>query len=86
MTEERNRQVVREMFDLLNLANNWKRLSKEFTEHIQTEHRTLIQNFFRMCATIIEEYAKEKYYDDRNAGSLKWAQDVAKIDYFMPHI
>lgn len=81
-----NKQIVDDIFQAVNYSSNERRLAKIFTEHIKTEHRTLIQSFFRMISRVIENYAEHEYFDARNEGSLKWAKKVADIDYFMPHI
>ena len=84
--DERNKLLVREAFDLVNLSGNDRRLSEEFIKHIQTEHRTLIQSFFRMIQKVIEGYSKHTSSDARNVGSLKWAKDISKIDGYFPLI
>lgn len=84
--EQQNKEWVQKAFDLVNWLGNWDDLAQILANHIDTEHRTLIQSFFRMIQEVINEYAKHEYFDDRNNGSLKWAKEVAKIKAYMPHI
>ncbi len=84
--DERNKAFVKEAFDLVNWAGNWDSLAEAFTEWIQTEHRTLIQSFFRMINQIIEGYSQHTLSDARNENSLEWAKKVAKIDGYFPLI
>ena len=81
-----NKQIVSDIFQAVNYSSNARRLAKIFSKHIETEHRTLVQSFFRMISDIIDSYAKHEYFDDRNKGSLEWAKMVAKIESFMPLI
>lgn len=84
--EQRNKDWVKEAFDLINWAGNWDDLSEELVEHISSEHRTLIQSFFRMIQMTIEGYAQHTLSDPRNENSLEWAKKVSKIDAYFPHI
>ena len=84
--DELNKKIVSDIFQAVNYSSNERRLAKVFSEHLTTEHRTLIQSFFRMMSRVIDDYAEHKYYDERNRGSLNWAQKVAKIEGFMPLI
>lgn len=81
-----NKQIVNDIFRAVNYSNNGRRLAKVFIEHIETEHRTLVQSFFKMMVNIIDGYAQHEEFDDRNKGSLEWAKKVAFIDYYMPLI
>jgi hypothetical protein len=89
--EERNKEVVDEVFKLLNYMCNDKDLTKEFLDHLAREHRTLQQNFFRMLQILIENHA-ENSFDDRNAASVNWAKKVKDLrdengnSFFMPFI
>lgn len=81
-----NKQIVDNMFEAVNYSNNDKRLAKVLIEHIETEHRTLVQSFFRMIAQTIRGYSLHEHFDDRNTASLVWAKKVANIDVHMPLI
>lgn len=81
-----NKDIVVDIFQAVNLSGNDRILAKEIIEWIETEHRTLIQSFFRMVRKVIKGYAKHEHSDARNEGSLEWAKKVAKIDGFMPLI
>lgn len=84
--DELNTKIVSDIFQAVNYSGNSERLGKAFVEHIETEHRTLIQSFFRMIADVIDEYGNHKQSDERNKGSLEWAKKVSEIDYYMPLI
>jgi hypothetical protein len=84
--KQQNEDWVKKGFDLVNWAGNDDKLAEELIEHIQSEHRSLIQSFFRTIQKTIEGYALHTVSDHRNEGSLDWAKIVAKIDYYMPHI
>jgi hypothetical protein len=55
---------------------------------LDRQHRTLQQNFWRMIAKIIQKVGEtpEHYYDLRNEASVKWAQEVSKIEKHFPFI
>ena len=78
---ERNKKAVDEFFRLCN-----------YMEHLNGEHRTIIQNFFRLISAVIKAYAAQvtgkptMWTDLRNEDSAKWAKEVAKIDVGMRHI
>ena len=74
------------MFRAINISGNDRILAEEFAKYIETEHRTLVQSFFRMIQKIIKDYSKHKYWDFRNVGSLEWAKKVAELEYYMPLI
>ena len=85
-TDELNKKIVSDMFQAVNYSSNERRLAELFSEHIETEHRTLVQSFFRMISRVIDSYAEHEHFDDRNEGSLTWAKMVAKVESFMPLI
>ena len=84
--DELNKKIVSDIFQAVNYSSNARRLAKVFSEHIETEHRTLVQSFFRMISDIIDDYAKHEHFDARNEGSFEWAKKVAKIHCYMPLI
>lgn len=84
--EQVNKKVVDDIFKAINFMGNWKDLAAALTKHINTEHPTLIQGFFRTVQKVIENYARDSHCDARNKGSLDWAMEVAKIKSYMPEI
>ena len=49
---------------------------KEFAKQMSCEHRTLQQNFTRLCIAWLKQLSETEYYDLRNEGSVKFAQSI----------
>jgi len=87
--DQRNEEVIEEIFRLLNYMTNEKELTNAFNDKISRQHRTLQQNFFRMINLIVATYADNSDKigcDARNEASVAWAKEVKKIEKFMPFI
>lgn len=67
----RNSQgIVRAVTCYLNSFDNSR--SEKFVEHMAYEHRTLQQNFTRLCVAWLTHLGRDiKLYDDRNEASVK---------------
>ena len=84
--KEKNKKIVEDFFRLCNVMGNEDDLATAISEHINREHRTTIQCFFKTISRVIVDYAKTGQCDLRNEDSLKWAKEVAKIDNGMRFI
>ena len=49
---------------------------KEFAKLMSYEHRTLQQNFTKLCIAWLKELSETESYDLRNEGSIKFAQSI----------
>jgi hypothetical protein len=68
------KELVQDITDYLNTFNSKE---KEFCEAMSCEHRTLQQNFTRLCFQWIEHCASLEYRTDgRNVGSQSISQAV----------
>lgn len=59
-----------------NFVNNMGADYKEFARLMGNEHRTLQQNFTKLCVAWLKHLAEVEYYDLRNEGSVKFAQSI----------
>ena len=81
--EKNNEELIVEIFHLVNYVSNWETLAEQITEHIKTEHPTIVQNFFRLIQKIILDYSNYTYPDGRNKSSVDWAKEIInKIQKF----
>ena len=48
----------------------------EFARKMGMEHRTLQQNFTKLCCAWLRYLATTEYYDDRNIASVKFAKSI----------
>lgn len=71
------KQIVQQIANYVNYYNN---NTKEFVKEMDCQHRTLQQNFTRVCVAWLTHLSKlkENQYDDRNAASVKFAQSIKK--------
>ena len=70
---DRNLDAVRTMS---NYVNSFSTDYKEFARLMSYEHRTLQQNFTKLCIAWLQELSKTENYDARNEGSVKFAQSI----------
>jgi hypothetical protein len=72
--KKETKELVNDITDYLNTFNTRE---KEFCEAMSCEHRTLQQNFTRLCFEWIEHCASAEYRTDgRNEGSQRISQAV----------
>lgn len=65
--------------EITNFLNTYGDKSKDFNKAMSGEHRTLQQNFTRLCLGWIEHCASGDYYTDgRNEASKKTSKDILK--------
>lgn len=77
--EERMQDHVKAVSDVANALS--PRSCSDFAREFSREHRTIAQNFTRLCVSWLEELAKQTNYDMRNEASVKLAKEfVAKIE------
>ena len=59
-----------------NYVNSFNVDYEEFAKKMSYEHRTLQQNFTRLCIAWLKQLSQTEYYDLRNEGSVKFAQSI----------
>ncbi len=62
-----------------------KDVSRAIIKHLETEHRTLEQGFFRAIKEVCGDY-RQFAFDLRNESAVRFAQKVSEIDEYMPFI
>ena len=59
-----------------NYVNSYSSDYKEFARLMSCEHRTLQQQFTKLCIAWLKELSETENYDLRNEASVKFAQSV----------
>ena len=62
--------------EIINYVNNGNSNYKEFARLMSYEHRTLQQQFTKLCIAWLKELSETESYDLRNECSVKFAQSV----------
>ena len=70
---DRDNNIVREVSSYV---NSMSADYNEFARLMACEHRTLQQNFTKLCIAWLKQLATTEYYDLRNEGSVKFAQSI----------
>ncbi len=85
--EEQATEAFDTLFRVINkMGGGEKAIVAALNEKMNREHRTLIQQWWGAIATVIKEYAANKFFDLRNEDSIKWAQAVSKVESYMRFI
>ena len=74
------RQLANQIADMVNTMCK-DIITKDFVEEMSCQHRTLQQNFTRLCVNWLKELNKNYengYYDLRNEASCKLANEIIK--------
>ena len=67
--------------EISNYVNSYRSDYKEFARLMSYEHRTLQQQFTKLCIAWLKELAETENYDLRNEDSIKFAQSIKdKLD------
>ena len=67
--------------EISNYVNSYRSDYKEFARLMSYEHRTLQQNFTKLCIAWLKELSETENYDLRNEESIKFAQSIKdKLD------
>lgn len=61
-----------------NLLNTMSFDEKKFCEMFGKEHRTLQQNFTRLCLVWIKHLSTVEHYDDRNEASVLISKEIVE--------
>ena len=65
--------------EITNFLNTYGDKSEDFNKAMSSEHRTLQQNFTRLCLSWIEHCASDDYWTDgRNESSKKVSKDILR--------
>lgn len=70
---QRDTDMVKEISSYVNSMNSDY---KEFAKLMSYEHRTLQQQFTKLCIAWLKELSETESYDLRNEGSIKFAQSI----------
>ena len=62
--------------EISNYVNSYSSDYKEFARLMSYEHRTLQQQFTKLCIAWLRELSETENYDLRNEGSVKFAKSV----------
>lgn len=87
--EEQATEAFDTLFSVLNkMVYGEEALINALNAKMEREHRTLIQQWWGVIATVIKKYAltKDGWFDLRNEDSIKWAREVAKVESGMRFI
>ena len=71
---ERTKEAVNFMSSYVNGSAEYK----DFAERMSIEHRTLQQNFTKLCVAWLKTLANTEYYDLRNQASVEFARSIKK--------
>ena len=75
-TTTQAKEVVNNVTDYLNSFGN---KNKEFIQEMNREHRTLQQNFTKLCMAWLENCASEEYrFDGRNEASHNVSKEMVE--------
>ena len=70
---QRDTEIVREISSYVNSMNS---SYEEFARLMSYEHRTLQQNFTKLCIAWLRQLSETENYDLRNEASVKFAQSI----------
>lgn len=62
--------------EISNYVNSYSSDYKEFARLMSHEHRTLQQQFTKLCIAWLKELSETENYDLRNEGSVKFAKSI----------
>lgn len=85
--EKNLQELISKIKNLISFTNGGDSgiLSKALYLAMCQTHRTLQQNFIRSLVGFIDQM-KDMPTDLRNEASVKWCQEVSKIDNFLPMV
>ena len=70
---QREKDIVEE---ISNYVNSYSSDYKEFARLMSYEHRTLQQNFTKLCIAWLKELSETENYDLRNEASVEFAKSI----------
>ena len=62
--------------EVINYVNNGNSSYEEFARLMSYEHRTLQQQFTKLCIAWLKELSETENYDLRNEASVKFAKSI----------
>lgn len=78
-----DKEVVQVMSDYVNSsASDYS----EFARLMSFEHRTLQQNFTRLCVEWLRKLAETENFDERNEASIRFAKSIEDKLTALPYI
>lgn len=70
---QRDTEIVKEVSNYVNSMNS---SYEEFARLMSYEHRTLQQNFTKLCIAWLRQLSETENYDLRNEASIKFAKSI----------
>ena len=70
---QRDTEIVKEISSYVNSMNS---SYEEFARLMSYEHRTLQQNFTKLCIAWLRQLSETENYDLRNEASIKFAKSI----------
>ncbi len=85
--EEQAAEAFKMLFRVINkMGTGEKAVGDGLRDAMNNQHRTLIQQWWKVIAEVIVDYSKTKWFDARNEDSVNWAKEVAKVESSMRFI
>jgi hypothetical protein len=72
--EEQSREVAQYMSNYVNSFGGYE----AFCDEMSKEHRTLQQNFTKLCIAWLKTLAKAEHFDPRNEASVQLARKIVE--------
>jgi len=77
--------IVDALFEEINVLGKEEQLATQLHELISKQHKTLQQSFIRIMYQFFTKYSNNQY-DSRNEGAVKLAEQIRKLEVFLPFI
>ena len=84
-TDNNMEQIVEDLFKEINVLGKEDEISSQLHQLISQQHKTLQQSFIRIMYQFFLKYSANRY-DPRNEGSVKFAEEISKMEVFLPYI
>jgi len=88
-----NERVINAVTAVTSMVNSMGHEPKDFVELMATQHRTLQQNFTRVCVAWMEHLARaneQGSFDLRNEASTKlgkiFVENIEEVDRYLPYV
>ena len=84
-TDTNIKTIVDDLFKEINVMGKEDEISSQLHQLISRQHKTLQQSFVRIMYQFFNKYSANRY-DFRNEGSVKFAEEISKMEVFLPYI
>jgi len=85
-TDTNIKTIVEDLFKEINVMGKEDEISCQLHQLISKQHKTLQQSFIRIMHQFFTKYSANKNYDLRNEASVRFAEQIKKMQVFLPHI